>query len=98
MSLSNLRPILTRVALGPLLTLTTLATANAGQTWGEVSPAPTQLVAQPVRPIWLRPRPMYIAGYAGTTYPPVGTRWRAMRANYAQVGARGWFLKQKTLR
>jgi hypothetical protein len=100
MSLSNPRLVLKQVALGLFLALTTSTTAYAGLTWGEVSPAPVptqQVVAPSLMQFLLRPRPMYISGYAGTTYPPVGTRWRAMRANYAQPGVRPWFAKLKQL-
>ena len=69
----------------------TFPAVQAGDTWGNVTETQSQVVVQPVGPVLPRAKPMYISGYAGTTYPPVGTRWRAMRSNYQQTGRRDWF-------
>jgi hypothetical protein len=107
MPLSNRRRFVWQAALGALLILVVAGseTATAADTWGSITATEAPVVVQPVpvqplRAWWPRPKPLFPAGYAGVTYPPVGTRWRAMRANYAfaQAPHRPWFGKLKKAR
>src|SRR4051812_11227264 len=107
MPLSNRRRFVWQTALGAMLVIAGAVAgsgqATAGDTWGSITATEAPVLVQPVQPVWPlwpRPKPLYPAGYAGTTYPPVGTRWRAMRANYAyaQATPRPWFGKLKKMR
>ena len=104
MLVSNRRRFVWQAALGALLVVAGSERASAADTWGSITATEAPpVVLQPVQPVWPRwprPKPLFPAGYAGTTYPPVGTRWRAMRSNYAYAQATpgGWFGKLKKTR
>jgi hypothetical protein len=85
---------------GLFLALAPAQTAFAqAPTWGEVQPVPAprpglfslgSLLSAPARP-----KPLYIAGYGGTAYPPLIPRRTAMRPTFDRPGLRSWFAKLK---
>ena len=96
----NRRGVSRRVAaIGFALLIVSSAPAKAGVLWkdvqGPMTPTQGQLGPGPAAPLTARMKPRYIAGYAGTSYPPLGSRYQVMRPNYQRKSLRGLFGRLK---
>jgi hypothetical protein len=85
---------------GLLLALAPAQAAFAqAPTWGEVQPVPAPrpglFGSQPLFGARVQPKPLFIAGYGGTAYPPLIPPRTALRPTYGRTGLRGWFWKLK---